>query len=132
MDCIPVTAVQGLVKSLLTEAGAPKTLAARVVQLAGEIASVSGQVVAVRTEGGKRRIYVAHDVIIGAGGEVEKNVGLTGFDFPPNGNREESELLRAQDGGRVVSVIFKPDAQGLNVIQSVYVYAGKASSSPRY
>lgn len=107
-----------LVARLLTQAGAPKALQAKVMAVAQEWNSVTGMVMAVTTSSNNRTIIV---------GGFER--GET-FEFPPNGRAFEEELIRAQDAGRDVTVVYRWSTQGHPTIDDIWVYAG--TSLPRY
>ena len=117
MDCVPLDALPALVDGLLLRAGASKTLRANVVAAVGELDGVGGQVESVITQAGKRWISV-----------LWPTKAVT-FEFPPNGKDFEAELLRAQDAGRVVAVLYRKVAGAPNMVESVFVYAGL---HPRY
>jgi hypothetical protein len=125
MNCIPLESVPTLVDRVLAEAGASKAIRARAVGIANDIEYAGGQVILVQTDKPMRLIAVR--------GQLESGASkLVLFKFPPNSPAHEAELIRAQDGGRVVSVIYRPDAKGVNLIESVLVYAGAAAGAPRY
>jgi hypothetical protein len=110
---------------VLAEAGASKAIRARAVGIANDVEYAGGQVSLVQTDKPVRLIAVAGNLESGA-------LKLVMFKFPPNSPAYEAELIRAQDGGRIVGVIYRPDAQRVNLIESVLVYAGAAAGAPRY
>jgi len=118
MNCIPIESVPSIVDSVLTEAGASKAVRARAIGIVNEIRAVYGPVILVQTDATNRMICVASP---GGPGAC--------FKFPPNSPANEAELIRAQDTSRSASVTYKTDAQGVNLIESVLIYAGAAAGS---
>jgi hypothetical protein len=124
VDCPPGNAssmyaqrVPAIVDRALAHAGVTEEVRAQVQASLGELKYVDGQVVAVSTTKAERLIFVSGP---------RDGSALAKFGFPPNKDGFQSELMRAQDTGRIVS------ASGNNVIQDVWIYAGSATSSPRY
>lgn len=87
-----------------------------------QVEFVDGQVAAVATKANSRMISIAS----------RESTKHAEFEFPPNSARFEEELLRAQSDGRVVSVVYRRQAGDVLMVESVWVYAGVANSSPRY
>ena len=113
-DCIPREAVSQLVDGALRRAGLSKAVSARVVAEVDRAECVTGQVTMVETSPGKRRVAVSQSV----GHDVF-------FWFPPNTPGVEAELLRAQDAGLTVSVLYVISGSNLpNMISQVLVWAG--------
>ena len=122
MNCIPVDHVPTIVDRILAEAGASKALRARAVGIANDVQTITGEVVSVLTNKAVRSILVA-----------AAPTTLVTFLFPANSAAFETELIRAQDGGLRVQIVFRSDALGAKLIDSVNVLAGMASgNSPRY
>ncbi|MFZ0456617.1 MAG: hypothetical protein WCE54_15055 [Ignavibacteriaceae bacterium] len=122
VKCIPVDSVPTIVDRILTQAGATRTLKQKVTQSFSDLQYIDGQVSAIKTEAGKQLIFVT---------DVPANKAAS-FEFPPNQKVFQDELIRAQDNGRIVSVVFRNNPQKGNVIDDIWVYAGSAVSSPRY
>ncbi len=120
MNCIPIESVPSVVDSVLTQAGASKAVRARAMAIANELHTVGGQVVLVQTDATVRHIYVASSGV---------NSSMARFLFPPNSPANESELIRAQDTSRSAHVTYRTDAQGVNMIESILIYAGAAAGS---
>lgn len=87
-----------------------------------KVESITGQIGAVWTTVAGRVFFImASDVTVHAE-----------FKFPGNDPRFEEELIRAQSEGLMVSVTYKRQAGDVLTIESIWTYAGKATSSPRY
>jgi hypothetical protein len=107
---------------VLAEAGVSKAVRARAIGIANQINGVYGQVVLVQTDATARSIYVALPGITPPGATA-----MARFIFPPNSPANEAELIRAQDTSRSANVTYRTDAQGVNLIESVQIYAGAAA-----
>ena len=121
MNCIPLESVPSLMDSVLAQAGASKAVRAKAVAIANEIRGVYGQVVLVQSDATVRQIFVA------SSGATGMTMGR--FLFPPNTSANEAELIRAQDTSRSAHVMYRTDAQGVNIIESILIYAGAAAGS---
>jgi hypothetical protein len=126
MNCIPTAVVPALIDGLLVKAGASAALRQKVATAANDLKYITGEVVAVATDAAKRNIAVAGMDNTG------KPLQMASFKVPPNTKAMEDELLRAQNEGRRVSVVYSTDSQGDNILESLTVYAGVASPGPRY
>ena len=117
MNCIPIESVQSVMDRVLAEAGASKAVRARAMAIANELHAVGGQVILVQTDATVRYIFVSSPGV-GPGAH---------FMFPPNSPGNEAELIRAQDTSRSAHVMYRTDAQGVNIIESILIYAGPAA-----
>ena len=121
MECVPVIALPALMDKLLADAGVSNAIRARVTAASAELKYVTGQVIAVDTRAGQRTIFVSGGI---------SHVAVI---VPPNGKDIEAELIRAQDGGRIVMVSYREDSSRQAIVEAVLVYAGTAAGShPRY
>lgn len=130
VDCVADTSnainaqrMTSLVDSALSRAGIGKEDRAKVQDSIDDLKYADGQVVAVSTRSSEQLIFVS--------GPRDGSV-LVKFAFPPNTSNFQAELIRAQDTGRVVSVVYKADASGSYILEEICTYAGSATSSPRY
>lgn len=130
IDCLPDAGksvneqqVSSLIDRAMSRAGITKKVRAKVLGSFGDFKYADGQVVAVSTTSSEQLIFVSGP---------REGGGLAKFAFPPNSGNFQAELIRAQDTGRVVSVVYTEDAAGNNILEDLWIYAGSATSSPRY
>jgi len=130
-DCSPRTEgaistqrIPAIIDKVLAKAGVAQEVRDQVQTSLGELKYADGQVVCVTTRKSERLISVT--------GPRDGNI-LATFAFPPNSSKFESELMRAQDTGRIVSVVYTEDGSSKGILEDVCIFAGVAAgSAPRY
>ena len=116
--------VPAILDRALANAGVTKTVRAKVQASLDELKYADGQVACAWTNKSERVLFVT--------GPRDGSI-FAKFAFPPNASNLEAELLRAQDTGRIVSVVYTEDAAGNHMLEDVWIYAGVAAgSNPRY
>ena len=113
-----------IIDRALAMAGVAQEVRDQVQTSLDELKYADGQVIAVSTKKAERLISVS--------GPRDGSI-LATFAFPPNSGNFESELVRAQDTGRPVSVVYTEGKDGKNILEDVCIFAGAAAgNTPRY
>ncbi len=120
MECFQTTIATKIIEQSLATAGVNKQTAAKIMGTVSETKSADGKVMLVQTNMKDRDIYV--------GGMGTAGVSFTIFKFPLNPASFETELIRAQETHRGITVIYSINAKNEKIITTVMLY-GKGAYS---